>query len=173
MKKIILIGLLSFLYADENLIDYSDMKERHLYLTNSSQIESMDTVTYMVGIKNRQIRDIFRSFADDLGKSNGAILLENPSKKYFKYIKKSSCSFLDIEKFILFEDRKTETCIPIIITDKKQILNILKDISQLIEDNKEELTEIKLENKVINFIKSSDMNNTLKTSFIDLVKWIF
>jgi len=172
MKKIILVSLFTLLYADESLIDYADMKERNLYLTNPSQIEKMDTVTYMVGIKTRQIRDIFRNFADDLGKSNGAILLENPSKKYLEYTKKSSCSFLDIDKFILFEDRETKTCIPIIITDKKQILNILKDISQLIEDNKETLTEMKLRNKIINFIKSSDMKDTLKTSFIDLVNWI-
>lgn len=172
MRKFILIGIFSFLYADESLIDYSDMKEKKLYLTNVSQVDRMDTITYMVGIKNRQIRDIFRSFADDLGKSNGAIILKNPSRKYLQYTKKSSCSFLDIKKFILFEDRKTETCIPIIITDNKQVLNILKDISQLIEDNKEDLTEMQLRNKIINFIKSSDMNDRLQTSFIDLINWV-
>ena len=79
MKSFILISLmlLSSLTANNgsNELDYDDMDERHLYLDNPNQIDDMQTITYLVGVKNNKIIKIFKKFSFDLGKINGGVNL--------------------------------------------------------------------------------------------------
>lgn len=177
MKHLILIALIFFniVNADSGLydIDYDDIsQEKHLYLTNPNKIEDMDTVTYLIGIKNEDIVKIFKKFSIDLGKTNGGVDLLHNSDKYWRYIKKSKCSFSDAKNFILFEDRISNSCITMIITDENQTLNMLQEISRLIDDKDKKLGTTKFRSQVLNFIRTSDIDENLKASLVDFVNWV-
>ena len=176
MRNFVLITLitLSSLIADSGSydIDYNDLGEKHLYLKNPKQIKDMDTVTYLVGVKDDNIIKIFKKFSIDLGKTNGGISLLHKTNDYLKYTKESQCPFSNAKTFILFEERETKTCIPMIITDEAQILNKLNEIDKLIHQDNKKLTKAQIKNQVENFVNSSELNEELKASLISFVNWI-
>ena len=153
-------------------MDYDDLDEKHLYLNNPNQIKNMDTVTYLVGVKNKNIVKIFKKFSIDLGKTNGGISLKHKTTKYWNYTKKSECSFSNAKTFILFEERETKTCIPMIITDETQILNKLNEIDRLINQDNKKLTKAQIKNQVENFVNSSELNSELKASLVSFINWV-
>jgi len=176
MRSFVLITLISLssLIADSGSddIDYDDLDEKHLYLDNPNQIKDMDTVTYLVGVKDKNIVKIFKKFSIDLGKTNGGVNLLHNTNKYLNYIKESECPFSNAKTFILFEERETKTCISMIITDEVQILNKLNEIDKLIHQDNKKLTKAQVKNQVENFVNSSKLNEELKASLISFVNWI-
>jgi len=176
IRNFILIALifLGNLIADSGNydMDYDDIDEKHLYLDNPNQIDDMDTVTYLVGVKNKKIIRIFKKFSVDLGKTNGGVNLFHKTYKYSNYTKKSTCSFSNAKTFILFEERETKTCISMIITDEIQILNKLNEIDKLIHQDNKKLKRVQIKNQIENFVNSSDLNKELKASLINFVNWI-
>ena len=181
MKKLIKfflpILLLNSLFADNMFtreID-EDIEEKHLYLAKSEDVLNMNTVTYLVGVENEQIVNIFKGFADNLGKQNGAINLIYSTQKYKDYMSKSNCSRDSLNKekqFILYEDRVQKECIPFRITDEQEILDNLIKIEKIV-DNPKKMDNLKLRKSLQMTIEGLPfIDENTRKSLNDLVNYL-
>lgn len=200
MKKTLFIATLLFsslIHADNIDILLQDKDNiSSLYITEADDIDSLNSVTYFISKKEieRIIIDTFRVFSDEIGYTNGAVIVpmsEATKNKLedeqiiqdntFLIKSKSKCNFSFSQKdFLIFEDRTTNECFYFITEDD---MNWLIEILGTIYQNTDNLKHTKdlpsiqkksIENLLLNGVNidTSIVNNENKNLILRFVDYL-
>ena len=176
------VGLHSF---DENELNNRDTKVfENLYVDGYSDFRKIEvkieSITYYMTTKkvDKDILNIFRNFSNIMGNSNIGTTI-NPSQdfKSFQFFKNnSSCKkyfkATDSDK-IIYEDKLTNSCFDIPVTNVNSVINIMDFIIKYIEDKDKESLENQITKQgFINQLSKYEIFEKHRDIFDDLIDYI-
>jgi hypothetical protein len=84
-----------------------------LFLEKAEQVKEMQTVTYFFTEQSipNDIKNAFKQFADKIGATHGAVIINKKSSEYLDYSKLMKCDItISSSDLIIFENRKLKKC---------------------------------------------------------------
>lgn len=159
-------------------------KTSYLYITNTKQIDNLDTITYFYShsVPSQDIQKIFMSFSKKIGSHHGFMVISpniNIDLAYELTKQISNCNIMEptLWPSLVFEDIKKKECFSFQYADinEGKILQTFLMILERIEgqgDLRKESFRFNLKEDLIKLIKNTPQLRPLERTFMNFIDYI-